>query len=202
MITVNSLKIVPTLLLAAVLLWPVSLSAQEANSKGSLSSKTFAPIAKGTAISIEPEEQTDLNERLRPVIARALRARGYRISEKAAIRFIFNADTPETKNLKTNLRRSTERGSALDRDPRRRSGAMRNPLIRQGLNLSGRPIKPGALRHLVTVIVLHENGTQYWVATAKVDGKRGDSFDITSSLSRELVHGLGKTVEDGRFVVN
>lgn len=200
--TTNPLKIIAAILLAAAVFWPLGLSAQDARSRGSVSSKAFAKIAKGTAISIEPEEQTDLNERLRPVIARALRARGYRIAENAAVRFIFNADTPETRGVKTNLRRSPERGSALDRDPRRRSGSMRNPIIRQGLNLSGRPIKPSAARHLVTVIVLHENGTQYWVGTAKIDGKRGDSFDITSSLSRELVHGLGKTVEDGRFVVN
>ncbi len=198
----NPLKIIPAILLAAAVLWPVGLSAQDLGRQGSLSSKNFAKIAKGTAISIEPEEQTDLNERLRPVIARALRARGYRISENAAVRFIFNADAPETRSVKNNLRRSPERGSALDRDPRRRSGSMRNPIIRRGLNLSGQPIKPAAVRHLVTVIVLHENGTQYWVGTAKVNGKRGDSFDITSSLSRQLVHGLGKTVEGGRFVVN
>ena len=200
--TTNPLTAIAAILLAAAIIWPVGLSAQNASRQGSVSSKTFAKIAKGTAISIEPEEQTDLNERLRPVIAQALRARGYRISENAAVRFIFNADTPETRGVKTNLRRSPERGSALDRDPRRRSGSMRNPLIRQGLNLSGQPIKPGIARHLVTVIVLHENGTQYWVGTARVDGKRGDSFDITSSLSRELVHGLGKTVEGGKFVVN
>jgi hypothetical protein len=178
------------------------LSAQDLDRRGTLISKTFEMIAKGTAISIEPEEQTDLNERLRPVIARALRARGYRISEGAAVRFIFNADTPETRSVKNNLRRSPERGSALDRDPRRRSGSMRNPIFRRGLNLSGQPIKRAASRHLVTVIVLHENGTQYWVGTAKIDGKRGDSFDITSSLSRQLVRGLGKTVEGGKFVVN
>lgn len=199
---VNPLKIIPAFLLAAVILWPVGLSAQEFGRQGSLNSRHFAKIAKGTAISIEPEEQTDLNQRLRPVIARALRARGYRISENAAVRFIFNADTPETRSVKNNLRRSPERGSDLDRDPRRRSGSMRNPIFRQGLNLSGQPIKPASVRHLVTVIILHENGTQYWVGTAKIDGKRGDSFDITSSLSRELVHGLGKTVEGGRFVVN
>lgn len=198
----NPLKIIPAILLAAVVLWPASLSAQDLSRQGSLSSKNFAKIVKGTAISIEPEEQTDLNQRLRPVIARALRARGYKISDNAAVRFIFNADTPETRNIKNNLRRSSERGSALGRDPRRRSGSMRNPIFRRGLNLSGRPIKPASVRHLVTVIVLHENGTQYWVGTAQIDGKRGDSFDITSSLSRELVLGLGKTVEAGRFAVN
>lgn len=198
----NPLKIFPAFLLAAVILWPASPSAQDLSRQGSLNSKHFAKIAKGTAISIEPEEQTDLNQRLRPVIARALRARGYRISENAAVRFIFNADTPETRGVKNNLRRSAERGSDLDRDPRRRSGSMRNPIFRRGLNLSGQPIKPASVRHLVTVIILHENGTQYWVGTAQIDGRRGDSFDITSSLSRELVHGLGKTVEGGRFVVN
>lgn len=198
----NPLKFIPAILLAATIFWPPSLSAQSPSNQGSVSSKTFAKIAKGTAIAIEPEEQTDLNERLRPVIARALRARGYRISETAAVRFIFNADTPETRGVKNKLRRSPERGSALDRDPRRRSGSMRNPIIRQGLNLSGQPIKPSAVRHLVTVIILRENGTQYWVGTAQVDGKQGDSFDITSSLSRVLVEGLGKTVDDGKFVVN
>jgi len=190
------------ILLTATIMWPLGAIAQNAGGAGVVSSKNFVKIAKGAAIAIEPEEQTDLNVRLRPVLARALRARGYRISEQAPIRFIFNADTPETRNVKNNLRRSPERGSDLDRDPRRRSGSMRNPLIRQGLNLSGRPIKPGAARHLVTVIILHENGTQYWVGTAQVDSMRGDSFNITSSLSRELVHGLGKTVKGGKFVVN
>ena len=200
--TINPLKITTAVLFALVVFWPASLLAQELSRQGSVSSKNFAKIVKGTAISIEPEEQTELNERLRPVIARALRARGYKISENAAVRYIFNADTPETRRVKNNLRRSPERGSDLDRDPRRRSGSMRNPIFRKGLNLSGRPIKPSAVRHLVTVIVLHENGTQYWVGTAKIDGKRGDYFDITSSLSRQLVYGLGKTVEGGRFVVN
>jgi hypothetical protein len=198
----NPLKIIPVVLLAVTVLWPTDLLAQKSSSQGSVSTKNFAKIVKGTAISIEPEEATDLNERLRPVIARALRARGYRISENAAVRFIFNAESPETRGVKNNLRRSPERGSDLDRDPRRRSGSMQNPIIRQGLNLSGQPIKPAAVRHLVTVIVLHENGTQYWVGTAQIDGKRGDSFDITSSLSRELVLGLGKTVEGGKFNIN
>ncbi len=198
----NPLKMVSVVLLAVVVVWPANLLAQKLNDQGSVRSKNFAKIAKGTAIAIEPEEQTDLNERLRPVIARALRARGYRISENAAVRFIFNADTPETRSVKNNLRRSPERGSALGRDPRRRSGSMQNPIFRQGLNLSGQPIKPAAARHLVTVIVLHENGAQYWVGTAQIDGKRGDSFDITSSLSRELVQELGKTVKDGKFVIN
>jgi len=176
--------------------------AQAPGGDGVVSGKTFAQIARGAAVSVEPEDDTDLNLRLRPVIAQALRARGYRIVPNAAVRFIYNADTPETRRVKNNLRRSAERGSNVNRDPRQRSGPIRNPLIRQDLNLSGRPLKPGEQRHLVSVIVLNDKGSQYWVGTAHVDGHHGDSFDVTSTLSQQLVRQLGRDVKGTRFRVN
>jgi hypothetical protein len=187
---------------AALAVAPQQVAAQSATDDGVVSGKTFAAIARGAAVSVEPEDDTDLNLRLRPVIARALRARGYRVAKNAAVRFIYNADTPETRRAKQNLRRSAERGSLYNRDPRQRSGAIRDPFIRQGLNLSGRPLKPGEQRHLVSVIVLNDQGTQYWVGTAYVDGHRGDSFDITSTLSQQLVRQLGRDVKERRFRVN
>ena len=176
--------------------------AQAPGADGVVSGKTFTPIARGAAVSVEPEDDTDLNLRLRAVIAQALRARGYRIVPHAAVRFIYNADTPETRRIKNNLRRSAERGSSVNRDPRQRSGPMRNPLIRQDLNLSGRPLKPGEQRHLVSVIVLNDKGSQYWVGTAHVDGHHGDSFDVTSALSQQLVRQMGRDVKGTRFRVN
>lgn len=181
---------------------PQPLAAQSPGADGVVSGKTFAPIGRGAAISIEPEEDTDLNLRLRPIIAKALRERGYRITSNAAVRFIYNADTPQTRRVRNSLRRSAERGSAVNRDPRQRSGPMRDPLIRQDLNLSGRPIKPSDERHLVSVIVLNDKGTQYWVGTAHVDGHGGDSFDVTSALSQQLVRQLGRTVSRTQFRVN
>lgn len=169
---------------------------------GEVSGKTYAPIARGAAVSVEPEDDTDLNLRLRPIIAKALRERGYRVVRNAEVRFIYNADTPATRRVKNNLRRSAERGSNVNRDPRQRSGPIRNPLIRQDLNLSGRPLKPGEERHLVSVIVLNDKGTQYWVGTAHVDGHHGDSFDVTSTLSQQLVRQMGHTVSRTRFRVN
>jgi len=176
--------------------------AQTAAGSGMVTGKTFAPVARGSAVSVEPEDDTDLNLRLKPVIAAALKARGYRIVANAKVRFIYNAESPETRRLKRNLRRSAERGSAVNRDPRQRTGPIRNPLIRQGLNLSGQPLKPGDERHLVSVIVLNDSGSQYWVGTAHVDRNPGDSFGITSTLSRQLVRNLGRTVKAGRFKVN
>jgi hypothetical protein len=187
---------------ASLALTPLQAAAQAPAGDGIVSGKNFAPIGRGAAVSVEPEDDTDLNLRLRPVIERALRARGYRIASNAAVRFIYNADTPETRRVKKNLRRSAERGSGVNRDPRQRSGPMRNPLIRQDLNLSGRPIKPNEQRHLVSVIVLNDKGTQYWVGTAHIDGHRGDSFDVTSALSRQLVQQLGRNVRERKFRVN
>lgn len=175
--------------------------AQEA-SDGVINAKSYQTLKRGTVVMVEPEEDTDLNLRLRPVIAKALRDRGYKVANTAPVRFIFNADTPETRRFKTTLRRSPERGSRLDRDPRERSGPINNPLIRQGLNLGGEPIKPGQRRHLVNVIVLHEAGSQYWVGTASVDGRRGDSYDITVSLARSLVRSLGSTIVKRPIDVN
>jgi hypothetical protein len=186
---------------ATAALVPQPAAAQAAKGDGIINGKTFARIGRGNAVSVEPEDNTDLNLRLRPIIARALKARGYRIVTNASVRFIYNADTPETRRLKTTLRRSAERGSDVNRDPRQRTGPMRNPLFRRGLNLSGRPIKQGELRHLVSVIVLHDSGTQYWVGTAYVDGRKGDSFDIASKLSRQLVRQLGRNVSEARFTV-
>ena len=187
---------------AAVALAPQQAAAQSPAGSGVVSGKTFANIGRGATVSVEPEDNTDLNLRLRPVIARALIARGYRVAENAAIRFIYNADTPETRRVKTNLRRSAERGSDVNRDPRQRTGPMRNPLIRLGLNLSGRPLKPGEQRHLVSVIVLNDKGSQYWVGTAHIDGHKGDSFGITSALSQQLVRQLGRNLSETRFRVN
>jgi hypothetical protein len=181
---------------------PQPAAAQASTSEGIVSGKTYAAIGRGATVSVEPEDDTDLNLRLRPIIAKALRARGYRIAEHAQVRFIYNADTPATRRIKNNLRRSAERGSGVNRDPRERTGPMRNPLIRQGLNLSGRPLKPSEDRHLVSVIVLNDKGTQYWVGTAHVDGYKGDSFDVTSVLSRQLVRQLGHNVDQRRFRVN
>jgi len=187
---------------ASLTLTPLQAAAQAPAGDGIVSGKNFAAIGRGAAVSVEPEDDTDLNLRLRPVIERALRARGYRIASNAAVRFIYNADTPETRRVKKNLRRSAERGSGVNRDPRQRSGPMRNPLIRQDLNLSGRPIKPNEQRHLVSVIVLNDKGTQYWVGTAHIDGHHGDSFDVTSVLSRQLVQQLGRNVRERKFRVN
>ena len=190
------------ILVVLALGWPAAAIAQQTSGNGVISGKVYAKIPRGAAVAVEPEDDTDLNLRLRPVIAAELKSRGFRISPNAQIRFIYNADTPETRRVKTQLRRSAERGSPLNRDPRQRSGPIRNPLIRRGLNLTGRPLKPGEARHLVNAIVLNDKGTQYWVGTALVDGKRGDSFSITSTLSRVLVRELGRTVEGQRFVVN
>jgi len=187
---------------ALAALAPQQAAAQTPVGSGVVSGKTFANIGRGATVSVEPEDDTDLNLRLRPIIARALRARGYRVAENAAVRFIYNADTPETRRAKTNLRRSAERGSGVNRDPRQRTGPMRNPLIRQGLNLSGRPLKPGEQRHLVSVIVLNDKGSQYWVGTAHIDGQRGDSFDIASVLSQQLVRQLGRNLSGTRFRMN
>lgn len=181
---------------------PQAAAAQPSTAEGVISGKTFAAIRRGATVSVEPEDDTDLNLRLRPIIAKALRARGYRVAENAQVRFIYNADTPETRRVKNNLRRSAERGSGVNRDPRQRSGPIRNPLIRQDLNLSGRPIKPSDQRHLVSVIVLNDKGTQYWVGTAHVDGHRGDSFDVTSALSKQLVREMGHNVKERRFRVS
>lgn len=187
---------------ASLAFTPLDAAAQAVGGDGIVSGKTFAPIGRGAAVSVEPEDDTDLNLRLRAVIAKALRERGYRVAPNAAVRFIYNADTPETRRVRQSLRRSAERGSGVNRDPRQRSGPMRNPLIRQDLNLSGRPIKPNEQRHLVSVIVLNDKGTQYWVGTAHIDGHRGDSFDVTSALSLQLVRQLGRTVSRTRFRVN
>ena len=187
---------------ALAALVPQQAAAQSPAGNGVVSGKTFANIGRGATVSVEPEDNTDLNLRLRPIIARALRARGYRVAENAAVRFIYNADTPETRRAKTNLRRSVERGSDVNRDPRQSTGPMRNPLIRQGLNLSSRPLKPGEQRHLVSVIVLNDKGSQYWVGTAHVDGQRGDSFGIASALSQHLVRQLGRNLSGNRFRMN
>jgi hypothetical protein len=187
---------------ASLALAPMKATAQAAGGDGIISGKTFAPIGRGAAVSVEPEDDTDLNLRLRPIIAKALRERGYRVVRNAEVRFIYNADTPETRRVKQNLRRSAERGSGVNRDPRQRTGPMRNPLIRQDLNLSGRPIKPSEQRHLVSVIVLNDKGTQYWVGTAHIDGHGGDSFDVTSALSQQLVQQMGRTVRERKFRVN
>lgn len=190
------------LVAASLALAPIKATAQAPGGDGIVSGKTFAQIGRGSAVSVEPEDDTDLNLRLRPIIERELRARGYRVARNAPVRFIFNADTPETRRVKQNLRRSAERGSGVNRDPRQRTGPMRNPLIRQDLNLSGRPLKPGEQRHLVSVIVLNDKGTQYWVGTAHIDGYRGDSFDATSALSQQLVRQLGRNVSGQTFRVN
>jgi len=189
-------------LAATMALAPQMVAAQTPAGEGMVNGKTFAPIGRGAVVSVEPEDDTDLNLRLRPIIARELRARGYRVAARAAVRFIYNAETPETRRVKQNLRRSAERGSDVNRDPRERTGPIRNPLIRRGLNLSGQPLKPGEQRHLVSVIVLNDQGSQYWVGTAHIDGRRGDSFDITSTLSQQLVRQLGRTVSNARFRVN
>ena len=187
---------------ASLALTPLKVAAQAPGGDGIVSGKTFAPIGRGAVVSVEPEDDTDLNLRLRPIIEKALRARGYRVARHAEVRFIYNADTPETRRVKQNLRRSAERGSGVNRDPRQRSGPMRNPLIRQDLNLSGRPLKPNEQRHLVSVIVLNDKGSQYWVGTAHIDGYRGDSFDATSALSQQLVQQLGRNVRERKFRVN
>lgn len=181
---------------------PTAAAAQAADDDAIMTTKLFNAIPKGSAIALEPEEDTDLNQRLRPVIGRELRAQGYRVVDGAPIRFIYNADTPETRRARVTTRRSAERGSSLGRDPRERSGPLRYPLIRQDLNLTGQPLKEGETRHLVNAIVLHESGNQYWVGTALIDGRRGDSYAITSRLAQVLTRQIGASVTGLKFGVN
>jgi hypothetical protein len=181
---------------------PTVTTAQGAGDDGVMTTKVFKAIPKGAAITLEPEDDTDMNQRLRPVIARELRKQGYRVVDSAPIRFIYNADTPETRRARVTTRRSAERGSHLGRDPRERSGSMRYPLIRQDLNLTGQRLKEGETRHLVNAIVLQESGTQYWVGTALIDGRRGDSYAITARLAQVLTRQLGASVTGRKFGVN
>ena len=115
---------------------------------------------------------------------------------------IYNADTPETRRAKRTLRRSTERGSGFTRNPLYRSGPLNDPQIRAGVGFAGQKSGPGQRRHLVNVIVLHEAGSQYWTGTASIDGRRGDSFEITASLARSLVQRMGTTVAKRPIGVN
>ena len=185
----------------------VFLTTAAASADGTLNAVSYQPMPTGTTLSVRPLDNSDHNMLLKADFERALRGKGYTISDDAKLVFTFETmDTAgawtgggpnpfielsnnpdqtgiEAPRVKFNLF-NTERGGILNPD--------RTEVTRM--------VTPSSFRIDVTIDSLTD-GKRLWHGWSSINIGAGDNREMTRSMVPVMVEGLGKTVREQKFQV-
>ncbi|HEX7006043.1 MAG TPA: hypothetical protein VF274_02825 [Alphaproteobacteria bacterium] len=162
--------------------------------------RAYAALPKAKVVSVQGEDNSDLNSRLLGLITSEMQRLGYRVGDTGDVTLYYNASSPITE-------RSSERGprrSALlgSTDPRTDRGQLLDraePQIRiRPEGVLGQPSSSLIDTYSMNVIITESGGTQYWVGTATTYLPRADSYEVSVSLTKALFRQFGKTVDNQR----
>jgi hypothetical protein len=162
--------------------------------------RAYSPLPKAKVITLQGEDNSDLNSRLHGLVASEMQRLGYRLGENGDVTLYFNASAPVTElSGDRGTRRSAVRGS---NDPRTDRGQLLDqaePQFRvRPQGVLGKPESSILDTYSMNVIVTQRGGVQFWVGTATTYLPRADSYEVSVSLTKALFREFGKTVSSQR----
>jgi hypothetical protein len=166
--------------------------------------RAYAPLPKAKVVSLQGEDNSDLNARLLGLITAEMQRLGYRIGDAGEVTLYYNASSPITElSAQRGTRRSALRGSTDPRTDRGQLLDQAEPQIRiRPEGVLGQPTSSLIDTYSMNVIVTERGGAQYWVGTATTYLPRADSYEVSVSLTKALFHEFGKTLSDQRVPID
>lgn len=163
-------------------------------------SRAYAVLPKGKVVSLQAEDNSDLNNRLLGLITAEMQRRGYRLADSGDVTLYYNASSPITEAARQReLRRSAELGSTAPRTDRGQVRDQAEPLIRiRPEGVLGQPSSSLVDSYSMNIIITESGGTQYWVGTATTYLPRANSYEVSVSLTKALFREFGKTLDNHR----
>ena len=160
--------------------------------------RAYSALPKAKVVSLQGEDNSDLNSRLHGLVASEMQRLGYRIGDNGDVTLYYNASSPVTDiESSQNLRRSAIRGSNQPRTDRGQLLDQAQPQIRiRPQGVLGQPESSILDTYSVNVIVTERGGSQFWVGTATTYLPRADSYAVSVSLTKALFLQFGKTVSN------
>jgi hypothetical protein len=158
--------------------------------------RAYAPVPKAKVVSLQGEDNSDLNGRLHNLIAAEMQRLGYRIGENGDVTLYYNASAPVTEqDADRGTRKSAVRGSTSPRTDRGQLLDQAQPQIRiRPQGVLGQPESSLVDTYSMNVIITERGGSQFWVGTSTTHLPRADSYEVSVSLTKALFREFGKTV--------
>lgn len=199
-ITERSRRLLSCLLIATIFGWlPMTVGNAQgtAGTQGQITAFAFDNVPSGTAISVEPLEDTDANLELLEVFKRSLAAGGYVVSDNAPYFMYFSTDSSvfKSSHLGPNLFEFNARtGTAGESDADFR---VRLFSTRTGETEEDRLT---ALYSLEATVQNQGSGKRVWQGTASV-GLLGqpDEYALAEAMVPILIERLGQQVSNEAF---
>jgi hypothetical protein len=163
-------------------------------------SRAYSPLPKAKVVSLQGEDNSDLNSRLHGLVSAEMQRLGYRLGENGDVTLYFNASAPVTEpSAERGTRRSAVRGSTDPRTDRGQLLDQAEPQFRvRPQGVLGQPESSLLDTYSMNVIVTERGGVQYWVGTATTHLPRADSYEVSVSLTKALFREFGRTVSSQR----
>jgi hypothetical protein len=172
---------------------------------GLLSAVSFRPLSQGSVILVRPLDNSDHNMALKKDFERALRRKGYTVSEDATL--ILSFETLDSGGSWTGggPNRFVELSNNHDQSgistPRVRFNlfdSTRGGILNSKRRDKTRTVTPSRFRIDVTVDD-KTNGKRLWQGWGSADIGLGNNRDMTRALIPIMVEDLGKTVQQKSF---
>ena len=167
-------------------------------------SRAYSSLPKAKVISLQGEDNSDLNSRLHGLVASEMQRLGYSLGENGDVTLYYNASSPVTElEADRSLRRSAIRGSNEPRTDRGQLLDQAQPQIRlRPQGVLGQPELSLLDTYSMNVIVTERGGSQFWVGTATTYLPRADSYEVSVSLTKALFREFGKTVSSQKVPID
>ncbi|HVO14638.1 MAG TPA: hypothetical protein VMV26_05465 [Alphaproteobacteria bacterium] len=162
--------------------------------------RAYSPLPKVKIISLQGEDNSDLNSRLHGLVSAEMQRLGYKLGENGDVTLYYNASAPVTEpTADRGTRRSAVRGSTDPRTDRGQLLDQAEPQFRvRPQGVLGQPESSILDTYSMNVIVTERGGVQYWVGTATTHLPRADSYEVSVSLTKALFREFGRTVSSQR----
>ena len=162
--------------------------------------RAYDKLPKTKVVTLQGEDNSDLNYRLHGLIASEMQRLGYRIGDNGDVTLYYNASAPVTEAAPDReLRRSAVLGSNAPRTDRGQIRDQAEPMFRiRPEGVLGQPTSSLIDTYSMNVIVTERGGGQYWVGTSTTYLPRADSYEVSVSLTKALFREFGKTVSSQR----
>jgi hypothetical protein len=165
--------------------------------------RAYSPLPKAKVVSLQGEDNSDLNSRLHGLVAAEMQRLGYRISDNGDVTLYYNASAPVTEpSAARGTRRSALRGAPGQRDDRGQLIETDPQFRARPQGVLGQPESAILDTYSMNVIVTERGGVQFWVGTATTHLPRADSYEVSVSLTKALFREFGKTVSSQRVPID
>lgn len=183
-----------------------ALAQPTATASGSVTARSYLPMAAGNAISVEASDNTDQYERLKASIEASLRERGYQVSDDGPLVLEFYGSEVLGNQVTEKPTGALALQSAIPGTDRTNAtgllDSINNSLFgEKGTSTSNQPDTQPVARqvHLSIILTDRKAAKRLWQGTAAGDLRDANSFATTQSLVPILVGKIGTSANDERF---